>query len=254
MIGTTGWRLNWILLGSFSLLIAILCWCVIRNRPEDVGAKPLGVDTGKQYNTDQKTLENKEEKKTLLHLGAIYFLFGFTYVIFVTFVVTTLINDYGYSEIIAGKFWFWFGLIGICSGPLFGFLSDTIGRAKTLLIVFLLQAFAHMLLALTPAVYGIYLSIFLFGICAWSVPSIMAATVGDFMGPVRAAGAFGTITLLFGIGQISGPGMAGLLAETTGSFSDSYMAASLLALFAGILSIYLNKSALRQFNNQHKSS
>ncbi len=244
--GESGWRLSWVLLGCMCLLIAAFGWLLIRNHPEDMGLTPLG------HNLDQEVevaktnikLSGQKEKVTLLHLGAIYFLFGFTYVIYVTFVITTLISEFGFTESIAGKFWFWFGLIGIGSGPLFGTLSDSIGRAKTLALVFLLQSAAHLLLAWTPGLPGIYISIFLFGICAWSVPSIMAATVGDCMGPARAAKAFGSITLLFGIGQISGPALAGILAENSGSFASSYQGASFLALAAAALSTYLHRTII----------
>ena len=61
-----------------------------------------------------------------------------------------------------------------------------------------------------PSVY-LYTSIAIFGLSVWSVPTIMAAAVGDYMGPTQAVRAFGFITLFFGAGQIVGPMAAGFL-------------------------------------------
>jgi MFS family permease len=88
---------------------------------------------------------------------------------------------------------------------------------------------------------SVYLSIGLFALCAWSVPSIMAASVGDYLGPVKAASGFATVTLFFSVGQISGPAFAGMMAEKSGSFSNSYLLAGLLTATAALLSLTLPK-------------
>ncbi len=239
-----GWRINWMLMGGLVLAISVLCYLLIRNQPQDLGLQPVEKKTGRKE-VKLATLLNKEPnipgKRTLLHLGSIYFFFGFTYVIYVTFVVTTLINDYSFSEAVAGRFWFWFGLLGMFSGPLFGSLSDRIGRARTLALVYSVQGVSHLFLALNPMPGSVYLSIGLFALCAWSVPSIMAASVGDYLGPVKAASGFATVTLFFSIGQISGPALAGILAEKSGSFSQSYLLAGLLTAMAAMLSLTLPK-------------
>jgi MFS family permease len=67
----------------------------------------------------------------------------------------------------------------------------------------------------------------------------MAATVGDFLGPAHAAAAFGTVTLIFGLGQLSGPTVGGMVAEATGSFAVSFALAAVLAGLALILSLRL---------------
>ena len=59
------------------------------------------------------------------------------------------------------------------------------------------------------------------------------------MGPVHAVAAFGTITFVFGMGQIAGPALAGLLAEITGSFASSYLMAAGMAGLALALSLTL---------------
>lgn len=239
-----GWRINWMVMGVLVLAIGVLCSLLIRNQPQDLGLQVVEKKKLKNELKQSNLLNNKTSipaKRTLFHLGSIYFFFGFTYVIYVTFVVTTLINEYGFSEAVAGRFWFWFGLLGIFSGPLFGSLSDRMGRAKTLALVYCLQGISHLLLALNPMPGSVYLSIGLFALCAWSVPSIMAASVGDYLGPVKAASSFATITLFFSIGQISGPALAGILAEKSGSFSHSYLLAGLLTATAALLSLILPK-------------
>ncbi len=243
-IATTpnGWRINWKVLGCLVVAIAGLCTLFLRNDPQELGLSPLEKNSPKK-NPSQSSSSLPStaisKKRILTHLGAVYFCFGFTYVIYVTFVITTLINDYHYTETVAGKFWFWFGLLGIFSGPIFGSVSDRAGRANTLAFVYVLQAVSHLLLALRPWEGSIYLSIALFALCAWSVPSIVAATVSDYLGPLQAASGFAMVTLLFGIGQIIGPALAGALAETYGSFSPAYSLAAILTGLAAIASFML---------------
>jgi len=76
---------------------------------------------------------------------------------------------------------------------------------------------------------------------AWSIPSIMAATISDYVGPKKSAAAIGFVTFIFGFGQISGPAVAGVLAERTGSFSGSFYMAAAFAGAAIVLSGFLRK-------------
>ncbi len=240
-----GWRINWMILGSLVLIIGVVCALIIRNHPQDLGLQIVDKTRKKKDEKLSDLLCKKpiiSGKRVFLHLGSIYFFFGFTYVIYVTFVITTLINDYSFTEAVAGRFWFWFGLMGIFSGPVFGSLSDRLGRGRTLALVYTLQAASHLLLALNPIPGSIYLSIALFALCAWSVPSIVAAAISDYLGPLKAASGFAAVTLLFGIGQITGPALAGILAESSGSFAQAYLLASLLTGTAAVLSLFLPKA------------
>ena len=175
------------------------------------------------------------------HLGSIYFLFGYTYVIYATFIVTTLVKERGYSEGVAGNFWMWVGFLSLFSGPVFGTLSDRLSRKAGVMIVFSLQAVSYLLIATRLPGLFLYLSIGFYGLVAWSIPSIMAAAVGDYFGARRAATAFGFVTFIFGLGQISGPAVAGVLAEKTGSFSGSFYMAAVFSGIAILLTALLRK-------------
>lgn len=240
-LGSDGWRTSWFILGIIVIMIAFICLFFLRNRPKDLGLKMVGEETGVITGSANERFKNINIYKSgiIYHLGVIYFLFGYTYVIYATFIVTTLVKERGFPESLAGNFWAAVGLFSLLSGPVFGTLSDKLGRKAGLILVFLFQFISYMLVATNlPGIY-LYLSIFFFGVVAWSIPSIMAAAVGDYVGPERAAKAFGFITFIFGIGQITGPSVAGILAEKTGSFTSSFYMAAIFAAIAIVLTVLL---------------
>jgi MFS family permease len=98
------------------------------------------------------------------------------------------------------------------------------------------------LFALWPSPPGFVLSAVLFGITAWSIPAIMAATCGDLLGPRLAPAGLGFITLFFGIGQALGPGVAGVIADATHSLSPALLLAAVVALLGAVGSLFLRSS------------
>jgi MFS family permease len=243
--GDEGWRLSWIVLAAIVIVVAFVCLLVLRDRPEDLGLIPVGEEREGREGRAGESGGRPLRRSTLYHLGAIYFLFGFTYVIYATFFVTFLVKEHGYSEAVAGTFWSAVGLLSLLSGPVFGTLSDRWGRRKGLMLVFSIQMTAYLLVASGQGEGFLYASVALYGIVAWSIPSIVAALVGDYVGRTRVAEVFGIITFIFGIGQISGPALAGFLADRTGSFSSSFALAALMALAAVILTASLKTPGRR---------
>ncbi|MCK9418833.1 MAG: MFS transporter [Nitrospirae bacterium] len=243
LIGPEGWRMSWLILAGIVLIIASLSYFFLRNKPEDLGLQPLGSE-GRVLTPvlqEHTAMQSIYKNKVLYLLGSIYFLFGYTYVIYATFIVTTLVKERGFSETIAGNFWSWVGLLSLVSGPVFGTLSDKLGRKAGLMIVFSLQALAYLMVAANLPPLFLYLSIFCYGIVAWSIPSIMVAAVSEYVGVDKALAAFGLITFIFGLGQIAGPSVAGILAERTGSFSSSFFMAAAFAGAAILLTSFLKK-------------
>ncbi len=242
--GAEGWRVSWMVLSGFVIAIAFIGLVLLRNRPEEKGLKPVGSDIHPARHPDAASAGGRKtvyREGIMYYLGVIYFLFGYTYVIYATFIVTALVKERGFTESVAGTFWAWVGFLSLFSGPVFGTLSDRLGRRAGLIIVFSLQMLSYLLVASgLPGIF-LYLSIGFYGIVAWSIPSIMAAAVGDYVGARKAAAAFGLITFIFGLGQISGPAVAGMLAEQTGSFSSSFYMAAVFAGAAIILTAFLKR-------------
>ncbi len=235
--GASGWRTNWLILGAAVAAIALLAGLLLRDPP----APPAAAGAS------SRAAPPPGRPRAVWVLGLAYACFGYTYAIYVTFIVTSLVRERGFPEATAGLFWSAVGLLSLLSGPVFGALSDRRGRRFGLTLVFALQMTAYLLAAggSLPRPF-LYLSIGLFGVAAWSVPTIMIAAVADHVGPERALPAFGFITFFFGLGQVAGPAVAGLLAERTGSFSGSFLMAAVLAALAILVVSLLRPPATRQ--------
>lgn len=239
-IGAEGWRTGWLTIGVISLFVAVVAAFFLRNEPGEKGLSPLGeADTLMMPDKPEPEENRKSNRWTMVHLGCIYTLFGATYVVYATFIVTAMVNERGFGENTAGTFWAVVGGLSIFSGPLFGWLSDRLGRKIGMMVVYALFTISYVLVAADLPNSFLYASIGIFGLAVWSIPTIMSAAVGDYTGPVRAVKAFGFITLFFGAGQITGPAVAGFLADMTGTFSMAFWLCALLTASAILLTYFL---------------
>jgi MFS family permease len=236
--GANGWRVCWWMFGTATIALAVGSLLLLRNRPSDKGLRPVGADGdeaaaasggggGLQWGRVYRS-------GIVWHAGLVYVAFGFSYIIYLTFFVKHLVADGGYSQEAAGRLFMVVGWCSLLCGVIWGAVSDKIGRKWALVIVYLMHAVAFSLFALCPTPVGFTVSAVLFGLSAWSVPAIMAATCGDLLGSRLAPAGLGFITLFFGVGQALGPSVAGSIADATGSLSPPLLLAAGVALLGAV--------------------
>jgi len=236
--GADGWRAGWLLLGISALTVTVLAAWLVRNHPSEMGLEPIG--RAAPPSPDQLIpREHRGDGALLVRLGLLYMAFGSTFMVYGTFIVTTMVREYGFSEAKAGLYWSWAGFFSLFSGVVFGMLSDRIGRKRGLALVFAVQSAAYLLAGLRPGGIGLTISIALYGSAVFAIPAIMAAAVGDYLGLSRAAAAFSTITIFFAAGQTFGPALAGVIGKTTGSFTGAYLLAALITATAMFFTLFL---------------
>ena len=114
-----------------------------------------------------------------------------------------------------------------------------------------MQAASFCLFSLWQKTPGYLISSLLFALTAWSIPAVVAAAIGDLLGPEIASAAYGFVTLLFGIGQASAPMIAGRIADATGSFALAFLLAAGVAVGGALLSLFFLP---RKTQNQTESS
>ncbi len=242
--GDDGWRICWYMFGGITLAIALGAVILLRNHPSEKGVKPLGCSESPDSNAQDNAREvsglgSVYTSPKVWYLGLIYVAFGFSYIIYVTFYFKHLIAEGGYSRESAGNLFMLIGWLSLFCGVIWGTVSDRIGRKYTLAIVYLIQALSFSLFGLWTQPMGFLLSTVLFGLTAWSIPAIMAATCGDVFGAKMAPAALGFITLFFGIGQAVGPSVAGAIADGVGSFNPAFLLAGGVALCGAVGSLFL---------------
>ncbi len=152
-----------------------------------------------------------------------------------------MVDQLGITAATAGLLWAGVGGLSIFSGTLFSNLSDRFGHRLGMLSALAFQAVAYALVAAGTGVGGLYISILLFGLSAWGLPSIVA-TADDYLGAEKAAAGFAILTLTFALGQVLGPAGAGVLADLSGDFALAYGVAAGLNLVAITLCLFLRPS------------
>lgn len=245
--GTEGWRFAWYYLGLLLLLIAAVASVFIRSRPDEMGLGQVG--------TEKDAMEPRPKTKAaaldweriwrvgaLWHMGAAYFMYGFSYIIYMTFFAAYLVNEVGLTHEEAGRIWALVGGLSIFCGMIWGGISDKVGRGKGAALAYLVLAISYLIFALVQNQAGLYLAAVIFGLTAWGIPTIMAAAAGDIVGPRLAPAGIGFITLFFGMGQALGPGVGGYLADITHSFVQPFLLAVGVSLLGSWLCLRLLKS------------
>ena len=170
---------------------------------------------------------------TLAGLAAAHGLFGFGYVITATFLVT-IVRETAAIRPLEPWIWVLVGVATIPSVPLWQRLGQRIGLLKAYAVACLVEAVGVALSVEWSSIAGICLSAVLLGGTFMGLTALGLMSARELSGS-RPQRAIGLTTATFGLGQMIGPAIAGLLSETSGSLR----AASLLAAAALITAALL---------------
>lgn len=244
--GKDGWRYAWFLLGITVFVLAFACYAFLRNSPAEKGLSMYG-GAEEQKSGPKVTLFSAFKDVVVVpeiwKLGGVYFMYGFSYIIYLTFFVAYLTKEMGVTPVAAGRIFAVLGVFSIFCGVIYGWISDVLGRRYGALLAYLTLALAYALLAFWKDPAGFYASAVVFGIAAFSVPTIMAAASGDAVGGRLAPAGLGFITLFFGIGQALGPAIGGYIKDTTGTFTNAFILSALVSVAGALGSLILKKKA-----------
>jgi MFS family permease len=136
-----------------------------------------------------------------------------------------------------------------CNGltrPLFGFISDRIGREQTMFIAFSLEAVAMtswLTLRSDPTLFVLLSGVVFLG---WGeIFSLFPATLTDTFGSRFATANYGWLYISFGVGSVFGGPLAALLHQHTGSWIPVFGTAIALDVLTALLALFVLKP-LRQ--------
>jgi MFS family permease len=220
------WRTGWSLFAILIGLIGFFAYKTISLFP---------VHASLTTHQDSLSLKTILSSWPFWKTGILFSIFGMSAIMFMTFFVLAAVRKWGLSTEISGTFWSILGVASLFSGPLFGSVSDKIGRYKTIGLLFVMQACAHLIIATSLPSSWLFASAALFGLSTWAIPSIMATLSSELFGVEHTARILSLITLFFGIGQIVGPLLSGMMIDITGDFSVSFITSSVMLVLGAVV-------------------
>lgn len=242
--GKDGWRYAWFFMGIVVFILASVCYLFLRNNPQEKGLSIYGGEE-EQKGGPKVTLFSAFKdivvEPEIWKLGCVYFMYGFSYIIYLTFFVAYLTKEVGVAPVAAGRIFAVLGFFSIFCGVIWGWISDVLGRRYGSMLAYISLASSYVIFAFWKDTTGFYLSSIIFGITAWSIPTIMAAASGDAVGGRLAPAGLGFITLFFGIGQAMGPVLGGYIKDATGTFANAFMLSTAISIVGAVGSLILKK-------------
>lgn len=228
-----------------------------------IAAQGLRVPTADQeltVSSDQTSVASRDHRPSeMLKRPLFWLMFAMmtmmaTSGLMVTSQMATFAADFGVSKVLV------FGLAAIplaltidrftngLTRPLFGWVSDRLGRESTMGFAFALEGIAMALWLLTrdDATLFVLLSGLVF--FAWGeIFSLFPSTLTDTFGTRYATANYGWLYISFGIGSIFGGPLAALLHQETGSWMPVFGCAIGLDLSTAALAIFVLKPARARF-------
>jgi predicted MFS family arabinose efflux permease len=233
--GANGWRLGWYFFAALTFLVGVLTVAFQRDRPYPATRKTQAAHAKIDYKSVLRS-------RYAYHLGAVYGMFGFAYIVYFTFFQKRLVADLDFSPGKAGTYFLILGVFSIFCGVIWGTISDRIGRGRALAVMFLFQAAAAALFALWPSTPGLVLSAALFGVTSIAVPGIIGAACGDQFGPVMASASLGMIIIFQGIGHDLDPLLRARSSPAHGTPEQSHLGAAGVFVAGAILAYFLRET------------
>ncbi|MDQ2871537.1 MAG: MFS transporter [Candidatus Eremiobacteraeota bacterium] len=141
------------------------------------------------------------------------------------------------SDLTVGILFSTFSFCQLVSGPIWGNVSDRIGRKRVLIISQIGATVGWAMLAFAPDLWWVFVARIIEGTSGGNI-GITQAYVADLVAPKDRSRAFGLIGAMFGAGMVFGPLGGGFLFARYG-FSVPFLAASGLQFITLMLTILL---------------
>ncbi|WP_339163299.1 YbfB/YjiJ family MFS transporter [Siminovitchia sp. FSL W7-1587] len=239
-----GWRYLWLLFGILSIAMGIIGAKTLEDAPNSENQR----DTG-----GVSIVQDVYFHKGVLLVGFMYGLLGFAYLIPQSFLFSYIMES-GMNRHSAGQIMALGGLMSIVSGPLWGAISDKIGRKRALLINLFIAGISILIPIFLPVLSCFFISQFFWGLTFIGMLSLSQALSTEQIDESYAPIALGYVTIFFGVGQILGPGLGGIIIDRFGSIPAALWLCFGLIAAAFLLGTRLAKAEIREWQNVKEHS
>ncbi len=239
-ISNFGWRMTFVYSGILSVVLLTLATYLMKSPPERA-------EVGR---AEDKSTEGEEEKAVDFTVGEalkcpsywiIYFmlLFGGISAFFITAHIVPYAIDAGVSGFYAATLLTVIGLINIFGRIVGGYVVDKLGSARTLAVIFCLQAVSIFLIPQFTGLTSLYIVALLFGLAYGSWAFIPGAISSEYFGTTNSGAIIGTLETVTGLGGAIGPYFAGFVFDATGTYDLAFSVAGFITVASAALAVFL---------------
>ncbi len=214
-----GWSGTWIGAGALATVLAVIGIAIGRRR--DL-VQPITIDTSTQ----------KSGLLNLRMLSVAYFFEGLGYIVTATFIVTIIAATPGLAAF-APYSWVAVGLAAVPSTIFWPYVARRIGNKRTLLIAYAFQGVGIFVSMYADSIIEVLFVAVSFGGTFMGIVAMTLAE-GNLRLPNDGRRAAAVLTASFGIGQMLGPVLAGILADIQQGFFLPLMLAGICVFIGGL--------------------
>jgi len=153
-----------------------------------------------------------------------------------------LVDDFGASGKALGALVSLHALFQLLFSPIWGSISDSVGRKPILIVGAVGNALALLMFGLSTQLWMLFVARALSGIFSAATLPTALAFIGDSTTKENRGGGMGVIGAAMGTGMVLGPGIGGWLG--TESLSTPFFVAGALSLVAGLLIVLILPESL----------
>ncbi|MDB5503769.1 MAG: hypothetical protein JWR89_3671 [Tardiphaga sp.] len=237
ILQTVSWQAVYQILGSVTILIGILSYALLRDKPSD---KPVAI-------TAKPDLAILLRNRDLVFLalagfGAFWGTWGFAF-----WANALMIRGHGLSPVSAGFIVALVGAGAIAGKPIVGLLSDWFGGIRKIPIIICLLAFGAMLLLFGVLTTELQFRIAapLLGVAAFVYSPLMGAMVAETVGIQRAGSATGVTAAFWQLGSVIVPVVVGIAFQATSSFYMAFVTLAAGPLLGALFMVFVREPAER---------
>ncbi|MCG5242747.1 YbfB/YjiJ family MFS transporter [Azospirillum doebereinerae] len=223
--GRLGWDGDWLALGAICAVLGVLPALWVTDPPPV--ARPTAHTAGAAPPAKAAALS-----APLLLLTAAYFLEGGGYIVSGTFLVSILKTNPD-TAALGEAAWMVVGLGAMGAGVFWAAVARRIGSWGALILAHAAQT-VSILLPMTGSPTAAVVSALLFGATFVGIVA-QSFALGRALSGGASARVVGTLTAVYGLGQIIGPLPAGMVVARTGSFDSALIGAAAAVVTGGVL-------------------
>ncbi len=239
LIAQLGWQQALIVLGCATLLMVPIAW----------GLREPGFTGGVMAQREQTILQALREAlkyPSFQLLMAGYFVCGFQ-LAFIGVHMPSYLKDKGLAPHVASYALALIGLFNVVGTYAAGVAAQKLKKKNVLSFIYLARALAiaaFLLAPLTP--WSVYLFASVMGLLWLSTVPVTSAAVAQIFGVAHLSMLGGFVFLAHQVGSFLGVWLGGLLYDRTGSYNIVWLIAIALGVFAALVNLPVNESAIRR--------